>query len=269
MFFVSIAGFSSLHAACNAPPPTILDGVLKTNVDKDGYLDYDAVRVNKGGDILQYITFLETVNIKTCSDNERLAFWINSYNAHAIRLALARPQLNDLSQDFKLFGEKFKLANNQLSLNEIEHRILRAAAKNGGPIEGLSMSEFDPRLHFALSFGAIGAPTPRKKAVTAPTLEPFLQEAAVAFVNSPRNIWIEDNTLYVSSLFRWYAEDFQKVGGAGAFITSLLDPKLRADAPQIIEKLKTDFPELTQFRFDWRLNSVKNKPVAPAAAPAK
>lgn len=268
MLLIFGGGISQLYAACASS--TILDGILKTNVDKDGYIDYDAIRVNKGGDLYEYISFLEDADLKGCTENERVAFWVNAYNAHAMRLILARSQMTSLSDDFKMFGEKFKVANHQLSLNDIEHRLLRASAKNGGPIEGLSLASFDPRLHFVLVPGALGGPAPRTRALMPASLEATLQGAAAAYVNSPRHVWIDADILYVSSLFRWYAQDFDKNGGPAAMIAALLDPKARPDAAAIAEKLKTDFPELTQFRFDWTVNSTKNKvakPLGDQAAP--
>ena len=261
MFLMLVSGFSAARAAC--PAPTIFDGIVKVNVDKEGYVNYDAVRINKGGDLYEFISFIEDADIKGCNDNDRLAFWINAYNAHMVRLVLARIHLKSIDEDFALFGEKFKVAGHKLSLNDIEHRVLRSSTKHGGPIEGVSLAKFEPRVHFALVSGALGSPNLHNRAYQGATLESMLQAAAVNFVNSPKHVRLDGGTLYVSSLFRWYAEDFARDGGpgAGAFIAGLLDPKLRPDAPAIIEKLKTDFPELTQFRYDWTLNTAKNKPV--------
>ena len=121
--------------------PTIFDGILKANVDNEGFVDYDSIRINKGGDLYQFISFVETADLSKCSEAEKTAFWVNAYNAHMIRMVLARSQMKQVSEDFKLFGEKFKVANQKLSLNDIEHRVLRSNAKKGGPIEGLSIKK--------------------------------------------------------------------------------------------------------------------------------
>lgn len=255
----------SVQAACLVP--TVFDGILKVNVDKDGYVDYDAIRVNKGGDLYEFISFLETADLKKCTELDRKAFWINAYNAHMIRLVLARPQMKSISEDFKIFGEKFKVANKNLSLNEIEHQILRSSTKKGGPIADVSIKELDPRIHFALVFGAAGSPNLHPRAYTGQNVEATLQANAVNFSNNPKHLRIEDITLFTSSLLRWYAEDFSNVGGAGVYLASLIDPEVRLDAPAVIEKLKTDYPDMTQFRFDWTVNSIKNKPAPAVTAP--
>ena len=254
-----------LHAACMQP--TVLDGILKTNVDKEGYVDYDNIRINKGGDLYEFISFIETVDLKKCTEIERTAFWINAYNAHAIRLVLARTQMKQLSEDFKLFGEKFKVAGHHFSLNDIEHRVMRSSTKKGGPIDGVSLKELDPRFHFALVSGALGGPSLVNRAYTPANLEATLQANAVSFANAPKHVRIEGDTLFASSLMKWYAEDFAKLGGVSAYLISLIDPAKRTDAAAIVEKLKTDFPDKTQFRFDWTLNSVKNKPQPAPTSP--
>lgn len=261
---IAVVGFAVSPARAVCPSPALFDAILKVNVDKEGYVDYDSIRINKGGDLYQYISFLETADLKGCGEADRVAFWVNAYNAHMIRLILARVNIKQVSDDFALFGEKFKVANHNLTLNEIEHRILRSSAKNGGPIEGLSLPQFDPRLHFVLANGATGGPSLAARAYAGNSLESALQAAAANYVNSPKGLRIEGDTLYISSLFRWYAVDFEKIGGPAAFASALISPASRADAAAILEKLKTDFPERTQFRFDWTVNSVKNK---PAAAP--
>jgi hypothetical protein len=237
-----------------------LDGVLKANVDKEGYVDYDAIRVNRGGDLYEYISFLETADLKACSETEKLTFWINAYNAHTIRLVLARPAVKQISEDFKLFGEKFKVAKIDVSLNDIEHRVIRSAVKKGGPIPGVSLLKLDPRMHFALVCAAVDCPKLLNRAYGMKNLEDTLQANAVAFANSPKHIRIEGDKLLVSSLMRWYAEDFDSLGGVKAYLISLLDPTLRADADQIKAKLGTDFPDQTKFVYDWTVNSIKNKP---------
>lgn len=254
----------SVRAPAVCIQPTIFDAILKTNVDRDGFVNYDAIRVNKGGDLYEFIAFIEDADLKSCTESERLAFWINAYNAHMIRLVLARSNMKQVSEDFKLFGEQFKVAQRNLSLNDIEHRIIRSSAKKGGPIEGVSFKELDPRIHFALVCGALECPRLYNRAYTSATLDATLQAGAVRFANSPKHIRIEDGKLVVSSLMRWYEEDFSKLGGVVNYLTPLIDPKERADAEQIKAALVIDFPQNTLFKYDWTLNSIANR---PAAAP--
>ena len=83
----------------------------------------------------------------------------------------------------------------QLSLDDIEHRILRPIWR-------------DPRVHYALNCAAVGCPN----------LQPGHSAAAISitpwtwppcdYVNDPRGMRIEDGRLHVSSLYVWFVEDF-------------------------------------------------------------
>ncbi len=252
-------GLSVAQAAGKCPQPTVFDGLLKSNVDKDGYVDYDGFRVNKGGDLYEYISLMETADLSTCGEMERLAFWINAYNAHMIRLVLARPNLKQVSEDFKVFAEPFKVARLRLSLNDIEHRIIRSDPQKGGGVENISVKNPDQRIHFAIVNGAIDSPKLNNRAYAGPTLDAVLQANAIAFANNPKYLRIENGKLVMSAIFKWYEADFARVGGVAAYLSSLTDSKLRPDADAIDAKLATDFPNNVDFKFDWTLNSIKNK----------
>ena len=251
--------WSQAGAAC--PDHKVFEGILKANVDTNGFVDYDAIRINKGGDLYQYITFLESADLAQCSEKEQLAFWINAYNAHMIRLILADPQLKNISDNFKMFGDRFMVARHHLTLNEIEHRVLRSAAKNGGPIAGVSLPKEDPRIHFALANGAIDGPALSNHAYTGPLVDEQLQTAASNFANNPRHLRIENDKLVLCSLMKWYADDFKGLGGVGAYLASLTDVARRSDKKEVDAKLTApDFPANVDFRYDWTLNSKANKP---------
>ena len=245
-----------------AAPPfdhTILDNILKANVDEEGFVDYAGIRVNKGGDLGQYITILETVDVKSMPEEERVVFWINAYNAHVIRLILANPKLEKVSDDLGMFDKKFKIAKVNLTLNQIEHQVLRADPEKGGRFPTFSIPEFDSRIHFTLVCGAIDCPKLWNRAYTSKVLKERLQANAAAFANSPKHFRIENGRLVVSSLMKWYGKDFDKLGGVIAFLSSLTDPEKRPDADEIDAKLQTDFPVNVDFPYDWTLNDIKNK----------
>lgn len=248
----------ALQAACMNH--TILEGILKANVDNEGFVDYDAIRIGKGGDLYEYLSFLEDADLKDCNESDKMAFWINAYNATMIKKVLARPNLKKVSEDFGLFDEPVKIARQHVSLNDIEHRILRSDPEKGGPIDGLSLQEFDPRVHFALVCAAIDCPRLLKKAYAGNSLNAVLQANAVSFANSPKHLSLEDGRLVVSTLLKWYGNDFEKLGGVPAYLRSLTEPSLRPDAKEIDAKLMNDFPDNVTFKYDWTLNSVRNKP---------
>lgn len=255
LFF--IGAVSSVRAACF--DHAALDGILKANVDQEGFVDYESIRAKKGGDLSLYLSALEGANVGSCTEDEKLAFWINAYNAHMIQKVLDRPELKKVSEDFKLFDEKVRVASVPVSLNEIEHRIIRADNKKGRVIPGVSLKDLDPRIHFALVCAAIDCPKLINRAYEAATIDRQLQANAVHFANSPKHLRIEEGKLVASSLLKWYGEDFKKWGGAGPYLASLTDPAKRSDEKEVDEKLTTVFPDKTDFRYDWTLNDVRNK----------
>jgi hypothetical protein len=258
-FAVTLGLWSQAHAVCLDQKG--LDGIFKANVDAEGFVAYDAIRINKGGDLYEAITFMEDADLSQCTEGEKLAFWINAYNAHMIRLVLARPQMKSISEDFKLFGEKFKIARHNLSLNDIEHRVLRSSPKKGGPIPGLSLPKFDPRVHFALVWGAFDSPRLSNHAYNGNTIEEQLQTAAVNFANTPKYVRVENDKVVLPSSMKWYADDFQALGGVGAYLAALTDTDHRPDEKVVDEKLLApEFPANADFHFDWTVNSRSNKP---------
>ncbi|MFN0117383.1 MAG: DUF547 domain-containing protein [Elusimicrobiota bacterium] len=233
---------------------------MKKNVDDQGFVDYEGIRSKNGGDLKKYLMLLENADLSKCNEKEQLAFWINAYNAHAIQFILNRPKLKKVSDDFNIFKEKFKVRKIELSLDEIENRVIRANKRRGGPIEGISLPNLNHRIHFALVCAAIDCPPLINRAYDPSTLDETLKENELRFVNSSKHLKIENDTVVISSLMKWYEEDFRGFGGTGVYLSSLTDPTLRPDADLIDQKLKTDFPAKVKYQYDWTLNSVLNKP---------
>jgi len=69
----------------------------------------------------------------------------------------------------------------------------------------------------------------------------------MAYVNDPLCIRIEGRTLEVSSLFRWYQEDF------GGSERELINHLMAYAEPQLAMRLQ-EFDRITGDAFDWRLN---------------
>jgi hypothetical protein len=237
----------------------VWNGILKANVDADGYVDYDQIRVNKGGDIYEYLAMIEDADFSKMPEKDRAAFWINAYNAYIVKLILANSSLEKLSETDLLYEEKVKVANWKLSVNAIKNRVIRGDMAKGGPVKDLSLTQYNPLILFALCNGAVGSPPLQNQSVSGPMLDEELKKCAVRFINNPKNISIQDGKLKMSAWFDWYVKDFDSIGGVPAVIKAYLDPKLRADAPQILELLASGFPGNAVFDFDWTLNSVRLK----------
>ena len=190
-----------------------------------------------------YIEHLAAVPVADYNRPEQMAFWINLYNALTVRLVLDHYPIGSIRDidaaprplsggpwDQKLI----EVNGTPVSLNDILHRILR-------PIFA------DARVHYALSCAAIGCPNLQPEPYTGDRLEYQLSRAAMDYVNDPRCISFEGEELGLSSLFRWYQEDFG--GSDSAVIHHLMgyaEPRL-AMTLQKFDRIGAD-------AFDWRLN---------------
>jgi hypothetical protein len=190
-----------------------------------------------------YIEELAALPIETYNRPEQMAYWINLYNALTVRLVLDHypiASIRDINESPRPlsggpWAEKLIEVNGTpISLNDIVHRILRPIWQ-------------DPRIHYALSCGAIGCANLRPEPYQGDRLDHQLSKAAMAYVNDQRCISFENDQLGLSSLFRWYQADF---GGSDS---AVLHHLMAYAAPQLAMKLQ-QYDRVAADGFDWRLN---------------
>ena len=185
-----------------------LTHVLKKHVSK-GWVNYTALRKDRE-ELDSYLKSLQAVSkedFQAWSDPQKIAFWINAYNAYTLKLIIDNDpvkSIKDLGSFFKsVFGKDFIPLNNLfgeiVDLNDIEHGTLR---KNFS----------EPRIHFALVCASISCPALRSEAYIAKDLDEQLDKQARTFLTDfEKNRYDrKSNTLYLSKIFYWFKEDFQK-----------------------------------------------------------
>lgn len=170
------------------------------------------------------------------SKKERLAFYLNAYNAWILREALARyptKSVKDLLFTF-FTGQRIKVAGEPMSFNHLERDIIRPKFN-------------EPRIHFALNCASRSCPRLGPEAFRADKIDLQLEELSVAFVNSSRGVdySAEKQGAALSAIFNWYKDDFKSLGGPIAFINQRRDPPLPSDV------------KITYQNYDWSLNEVK------------
>ena len=191
----------------------------------------------------RYVAHLSGLPISQFNRAEQMAYWINLYNALVVRLVVDHYPIASIRNIGSRSGapgtgpwrqELVKVEGIPLSLHDIMHRILRPIWR-------------DPRVHYALSCGAVGCPNLQPEPFEADQLERQLSEAAMAYVNDPRCISIEGDQLGLSSLFRWYQDDF------GGTDRDVLNHLMAYAEPGLAMKLQR-FDRISGDGFDWRLN---------------
>ena len=175
-------------------------------------------------------------NLQVSTDDPEVykAFWINTYNLAVIKgiidnYPIASPM--DAAGFFDLIT--YDLGGQKTTLNNIENDLLRAEFPN------------EARFHFALVCAGLSCPPIIDTAYRPESLDDQLQKQTDLSLNNPDFIKVNGNNVAVSMIFKWYKEDFEKHGGAFAFINTFRDKKLPKSAT------------LNYYDYDWALNGQK------------
>jgi len=191
----------------------------------------------------EYLKSLEAVEVSGLSRREQKAYWINLYNSQTVALIVEHypvKSIRDIRISPGLFAvgpwdkKLLTVEGEEISLNDIEHRILRPLWR-------------DNRVHYALNCASIGCPDLQSTAFTAENTEELLEAGARAYVNHPRGAVLEGSVLTVSSIYDWFEVDF---GGSKAGVTEHL---LRYAEGPLADGLK-GFSGRVKYRYDWSLN---------------
>lgn len=190
-----------------------------------------------------YVAMLATQRVSALARAEQRALWINLYNALTVKVVIEAYPISSI-RDIRIspglfaagpWGKKLvRLEDEPLSLDDIEHRILR-------PIWN------DPRTHYAVNCASTGCPNLQTRAYTAANMEQLLEAGARAYVNHPRGAEVSAGRLTASSIYVWFASDF---GGSDAGVLAHL--RRHADAP--LATALAGVSRIAQDRYDWSLN---------------
>ncbi|GAB7219147.1 DUF547 domain-containing protein [Vibrio comitans] len=181
-----------------------------------------------------YISSLAKIDPRLYSQTEQYAYWVNLYNALTVDLILDNYPVKSITKlgglfSFGPWGEEIiEVAGQPLSLNDIEHRILRPIWQ-------------DPRTHYAVNCASLGCPNLQAKAFTAENTEQLLEQSAQVFINSDKGAKLSNGKLQLSSIYDWFAVDFDGEQGVLKHLANY-----RSDL--------TGFEGKVSFDYDWKLN---------------
>lgn len=175
----------------------------------DGLVNYKEMRFDKR--LAEYIGWLAKTDPDTLPDeNEKLAFWINAYNAYTLKVISDNypvESINDLHSGGLIIGSILKttvwdkklatVGGKTLSLNTIEHEIVRPIFK-------------DARAHFALVCASRSCPALRSEAYEGSSLDEQLDDQGKRFFGDKfRNEFeLTKKKAYISRILDWYESDF-------------------------------------------------------------
>lgn len=206
------------------------DAFLKRYVDQTGNVDYKSIQEDESK-LKEYLNqFIKTAPSKSWTKEEKLAYWINAYNAFTIKLIVDNYPLKSIKDIEAPWDKKFIPIDGELiSLNHIEHEILR------------KMKE--PRIHFAINCASVSCPQLLNEAFTAKGLNSQLSKATSHFINNPTKNVISGDQLHLSKIFMWFKEDFgQKDRSIIEFINQYSLVKAKPDS------------KISYLKYNWNLN---------------
>ena len=216
------------------PPPFSHDSwnaLLQKHVSSTGRVNYKGFK----SELSKLESYLESLSAtppqSSWSRNEKLAYWINAYNAFTVKLILDNYPTSSIT---KLKGGKpwdvkwIKIGTSTYSLNNIENDIIRPRFK-------------DARIHFAVNCAALSCPPLLNQAFTPSQLSTQLNKQARKFVNNPKYNTITPDAIKVSKIFEWYSSDFGN---------SLIDYLNKYSETTINSGAKIQYLE-----YDWALNN--------------
>ncbi len=234
---------ASTVAVDHTPWQRFLDAYLMRD-DPSGInrLRYARVSAADREALAGYLERLQSVPVSELNRNEQRAYWINLYNALTVKVVLDHYPVSSITRInlgglFSRGPWNARLATVEgqgLSLNDIEHRILRPIWK-------------DPRIHYAVNCASLGCPNLQGRAYTAANADELLEEAARGYVNHPRGARFQDGVLVLSSIYDWFREDF---GGSRQGVFRHL---LRYARPALAEMLR-GYGGRIRYEYDWTLN---------------
>ncbi len=218
---------------------------------KDGLVDYRYFQ-DHAGELDAYLAEVAEANAADLRRFHLEALLINAYNALTIRSILGNPGVTSIRQIDGVWSTvRHRVARHELTLDEIEHNLLRPFFR-------------DPRIHFALNCASMScAPLPGW-AFDGDALEEQLEERTRLFLSDPDNARVEGEKLVLSRYFDWYGDDFVAEGWAPRAETIPLFVA-RYAGPEVATAV--DSAGISGVRFsdyDWSLNALR--PPVPDAA---
>ncbi|WP_299361612.1 DUF547 domain-containing protein [Winogradskyella sp.] len=226
-FTVSAQDLNSFFAKTNT--------FLKTHV-KNGKVDYKTIHKDQST-LDELLKIADGISVEASDANpdsyrNYQAFWINAYNISVIKGIIDNyPTKSPL--DHKGFFDKttYSLAGKNITLNDIEHKLLRAKFN-------------DARFHFVLVCGALGCPPLISEAYMPNTLNAQLdQQTKIALNGTFLKVNTKKKKVEASEIMKWYKEDFTIDGMSEIdFINQYRREKI------------PDNYKLSYFTYNWNLN---------------
>ena len=242
MMILLIMCSSKLYANGDVDLHSEWDFILKKYVH-EGKVDYNKI-ISTPADLKRlnnYLIILGNTEVSLLTRDERLAFWINAYNAFTVKLILNHYPLKSIKDLKNPWKQKLWYAGNEkLSLDDIENIKLRKEFR-------------EPRIHFAIVCASIGCPVLYPEAFEEDNIEQLLNRVSRHFFAERRNFHLktsgDNTTIYLNRIFKWFKSDF---GKDDKQIVEFIIPYLQKQDRDLINV--SDDVTIKYLNYDWSLN---------------
>lgn len=243
------------------------DRLLQRFVDHEGRVNYSALKQDSR-DLDQYYYLIATFSPDSHpdlfpSESHKLAYWINAYNATAIKTVLTYYPISsvlDVKPPAALFFlseksgffvfQRLTYGGKTTSLYYLGNGVIRERFQ-------------EPRIHFALNCAALGCPRLPRQAFSGEDLERQLDQETRKFLSEARNFRIDhsEKTIYMSSIFKWYEDDFlnwyqKNYSESKASLVNYIALYLTSDKAAELKEHGDQYA-LRFLPYDWGLNDKK------------
>jgi Protein of unknown function, DUF547 len=241
LIFVGISGRAK--SGENVDVPTGIDHkpfdrLLRKYISDEGLVNYDGWKQN-GADVAALDEYLKQFAAKVdnaAQANEKVASLVNAYNAFVLRWILANYPTESIWQLKNSFSAKRnQIGRRKVSLDDIEHGTLRPLICY--------------RTHAMLVCAARSCPPLQRFAYTTDRFDEQNDAAYRAWLarEDLNRFLTNEKKVEISSIFKWFKQDFDKAGGIVKILGRYAPPSAR-------EFAASGNYEIKYLPYNWGLN---------------
>jgi len=228
--------------------------VLKNYVNEKNLVDYESLKANPENlnSYLKRIAEVSPEKFQQWPDKERLAFWLNAYNAITLKVIIDHYPIE------ASFIGSFRFPENSIRQidgvwDEITHTVMgRAMTLDQIEHDTIRVNFNEPRIHFAVNCASLGCPILRKEPYVASKLDSQLDDQVTDLMQDPEKFRIESNTIYLD---KYYTDKrFTHLGKTERSVINFFYQYANEDLKHWMEENQFDVSYLD---YDWSLNEQK------------
>lgn len=261
---------NSTGAAVSSFPMEKYETLLSTYQEKNGFVNYEGLAGPGKAELTALadaIAQTDSAELERLRDGEYASWYINAYNILTLKTIVDHYPVKSIMDINQPWDTPLTVAGKQMTLNHIEHEILRMKSASVEKRKGF----VNPSLHFAVNCASIGCPRLQAVPFTAANLEELYLKGARDFAANPNQFKFSGNTLSLSQLMDWYGDDFSLIyGDDSAELAATLNARgvqqaekvaavawyfaLHVEDQELAKNLRAGNYDVTWLDYDWNLN---------------